>query len=146
MHQIEKNGSIQQVATLGENHKFLVLGVNNRLDLMQFNLRLGEYFDLSLLDSKPAGSLLNVIKTVDNQILAGDIMKGLTVFDVKELRNQVELWEGPSSPQSNIWINDIVVLSPSRYLVCDKERNIIIFERKLKPVTELETFKLQVVA
>ena len=73
-------------------------------------------------------------------------MKGLTVFDVREIRNQVELWEGPSSPQSNIWVNDIVILSPSRYLVCDKERNLIVFERKLKPVTELETFKLQVVA
>jgi antitoxin (DNA-binding transcriptional repressor) of toxin-antitoxin stability system len=79
-------------------------------------------------------------------VLAGDIMKGLTVFDVREIRNQVELWEGPSSPQSNIWVNDIVILSPSRYLVCDKERNLIVFERKLKPVTELETFKLQVVA
>lgn len=75
-----------------------MLGVNNRLDLMQFNLRPGDFFDLSLLDSKPAGSLLNVIKTVDNQVLAGDIMKGLTIFDVKEIRNQVELWEGPSSP------------------------------------------------
>ena len=73
-------------------------------------------------------------------------MKGLTVFDVREIRNQVEIWEGPSSPQSNIWVNDIVILSPSRYLVCDKERNLIVFERKLKPVTELETFKLQVVA
>ena len=73
-------------------------------------------------------------------------MKGLTVFDVREIRNKVELWEGPSSPQSNIWVNDIVILSPSRYLVCDKERNLIVFERKLKPVTELETFKLQVVA
>lgn len=134
------------MATLGENHKYLVLAVNNRLDLLQFNLRLGENFDLSLLDSKAAGSLLNVVKTVGHQVLAGDIMKGLTVFDVREIRNQVELWEGPSSPQSNIWVNDIVILSPSKYLVCDKERNLIIFERKLKPVTELETFKLQVVA
>ena len=66
VHQTEKNGSIQQVATLGENHKYLVLAVNNRLDLLQFNLRLGENFDLSLLDSKAAGSLLNVVKTVDN--------------------------------------------------------------------------------
>ena len=60
-------------------------------------------------------------------------MKGLTVFDVREIRNQVELWEGPSSPQSNIWVNDIVILSPSRYLVCDKERNLIVFERKSSP-------------
>ena len=29
VHQTEKNGSIQQVATLGENHKYLVLAVNS---------------------------------------------------------------------------------------------------------------------
>ena len=75
-------------------------------------------------------------------------MKGLTVFDVKEhpRNNQVELIEGPSSPHSNIWINDVLILSQSRYLVVDKEKNIIIFERHMKPTNELQSFKLSVVA
>lgn len=130
------------------NHKYLVVAVNNRVDLYQFNLRLGEQFDIFLHSSKPAGSFLQVLRTVDNQIIAGDIMKGLTVFDVKEhpRNNQVELIEGPSSPHSNIWINDVLILSQSRYLVVDKEKNIIIFERHMKPTNELQSFKLSVVA
>lgn len=89
-----------------------------------------------------------VVKTVDNQIIAGDTIKGITVFDVKEhpRNNSVELMEGPSSPHSNIWVNDILILSPSRYLVVDKEKNIIIFERHLKPTNEIQSFKLSVIA
>ena len=131
---------------MGDNHKYLVLGVNNRLDLMQFNLQLGEKFDVFMHDSKPCGTLVNIVRTIDNQVLAADIMKGLTVFDVKETRSSVELIEGPSSPHSCLWINDILILSPSRYLVVDKERNFIVFERNLKPTNEIQTFKLSIVA
>jgi len=49
-------------------------------------------------------------------------MKGVMIFDVKEHRNnKVVLMEGPSSPHSNIWVNDILILSENRILVVDKE-------------------------
>ena len=67
------------------------------------------------------------------------MIKGLTIFDVKEhpRTGQAELVEGPSSPQSNIWINNMLVLSNSRFLVIDKEMNLLVFERNLKPTNEL---------
>ena len=59
-------------------------------------------------------------------------MKGIIIFDLKEQRNNnVVLMEGPCSPHSNIWVNDILVLAENRYLVVDKEKNIIVFEREL---------------
>lgn len=65
-------------------------------------------------------------------------MKGIIIFDLKELKNNnVILMEGPSSPQSNIWVNDILVLAENRYLVVDKEKNIIVFERELLPSNEI---------
>ena len=65
-------------------------------------------------------------------------MKGVIVFDVKEHRsNKVLLIEGPSSPHSNIWVNDILILAENRYLVVDKEKNILIFERIMNPVNEI---------
>lgn len=65
-------------------------------------------------------------------------MKGIIIFDLKELKNNnVILMEGPSSPQSNIWVNDILILAENRYLVVDKEKNIIVFERELLPSNEI---------
>ena len=74
-------------------------------------------------------------------------MKGIIIFDLKELKNNnVILMEGPSSPQSNIWVNDILILAENRYLVVDKEKNIIVFERELLPSNEIKHYKLNVVA
>jgi hypothetical protein len=66
-------------------------------------------------------------------------MKGIIIFDLKEIKNNnsVILLEGPTSPQSNIWVNDILVLAENRYLVVDKEKNIIVFERELLPTNEI---------
>jgi len=65
-------------------------------------------------------------------------MKGIIVFDLKEHRNnKVLLVEGPSSPHSNIWVNDILILAENRYLVVDKEKNVLVFERNMNPINEI---------
>lgn len=111
-----------------QNSKYIVFAINNRIDLYQFNLKLGDNFDFIFCDSKVAGTFLQIVKTIKNQIVVGDIMKGIIVFDLKEHRsNKVVLMEGPSSPHSNIWVNDILILSENKYLVVDKEMNILIF-------------------
>jgi hypothetical protein len=79
-----------------------------------------------------------VVRTIKNQIIVGDIMKGIIVFDLKEHRNnKVLLVEGPSSPHSNIWVNDILILAENRYLVVDKEKNVLVFERNMNPINEI---------
>jgi len=116
----------------------MVIAINNRIELYQFNLRLGDNIDLIIKDTKTAGTFLQIIKTFQNQIIVGDIMKGIIIFDLKEHRNNnVVLMEGPCSPHSNIWVNDILVLAENRYLVVDKEKNIIVFERELLPTNEI---------
>lgn len=50
---------------------------------------------------------------MENQVIVGDIMKGVIIFDVKEKKGtqgKVQLVEGPSSSLANIWVNEIVVL------------------------------------
>jgi hypothetical protein len=60
------------------------------------------------------------------------------VFDLKEGRQaKFTLVEGPSSGQVNTWVNDILVLSPSKYLVVDNHRNIFVFQRNLEPTNEI---------
>ena len=87
------------------------------------------------------------MKTVENQIVVGDMMKGIMVFDVKEGRqNKVALCEGPSSCQINVWVNEILILSRDKYLVLDRDKNIFIFQRNMKPTNEIQKFKLSVVA
>jgi hypothetical protein len=54
------------MATLRENHKYLALGVNNRLILYSLNLRHGHQFDIISHDSKVSGTFAQCIKTIDN--------------------------------------------------------------------------------
>jgi hypothetical protein len=87
------------------------------------------------------------MRTVGSQVIVGDILKGIIVFDVVEGRQgKVTLQEGPSSGQVNTWVNDILVLSPNKYMVMDHMRNIFVFERNLEPVNEVEKFQLKIVA
>ena len=86
------------MSTLRENHKYLCLGINNRVILYSLNLKHGNSFDIIAHDSKVSGTFAQCMKTIDFQIVVGDIMKGLMVFDVKEGRQgKVTLVEGPSS-------------------------------------------------
>ena len=137
------------------NSKYLGLAINNRVDLYLFNLRYGDNFDLVAQDQRAAGSYIVTLKTSGNQIVVGDLMKGLIVFDVKESLNQAQsrgtagratLSEGPSSSHCNVWVNDVLILANNRFLVVDKERNILIFERQMQPTNEIERFKLRTVA
>ena len=76
-------GSIQSMATLKENHEYLAIGINNRVIIYSLNLRLGNIFDLIAHDSKVSGTFIQCIKTIDKQIIVGDIMKGVIIFDLK---------------------------------------------------------------
>jgi hypothetical protein len=86
LHQTACAGSIQAIETIGENHKYLALAMNNKVVLHTFNMRHGYHFDLSEQDSKVSGTFAQCMKVIDNQIVVGDIMKGVMVFDVKEGR------------------------------------------------------------
>ena len=46
----------------------------------------------------------------------------------------------------NIWVNEILILSKSKYMVMDKEKNIFILERNLRPTNEIQKYKLKSVA
>lgn len=98
VHQLSCAGGVQAISTLRENHKYLTLAVSNRVVLYSFNMRHGHQFDLIEHDSKVSGTFAQSMKTIENQIVVGDMMKGIMVFDVKEGRqNKVALCEGPSS-------------------------------------------------
>jgi hypothetical protein len=86
VHELKTPGSIQCMATLKENHKYLALGINNRVILYSLNLKHGNSFDIISHDSKVSGTFAQCMKTIDSQIVVGDIMKGVMVFDVKEGR------------------------------------------------------------
>ena len=147
VHELKTPGSIQCMATLKENHKYLALGINNRVILYSLNLKHGNSFDIISHDSKVSGTFAQCMKTIDSQIVVGDIMKGVMVFDVKEGRQgKIQLVEGPSSCQMNIWVNEILILSKNKYMVMDKEKNIFILGRNLKPTNEVQKYKLTSVA
>ena len=81
---------------------------------------------------------MQCIKTIGDQIIVGDVLKGLLVLDLKEGRqSKFTLVEGPSSGQVNTWVNDILILSKTKYMVMDHSRNIFVFERNLAPINEV---------
>jgi len=59
-------GSIQAIATMGENHKFLVIGQNNSISLYNFALSISQDIMLMKLDSKVSGAYVQCIKTIDD--------------------------------------------------------------------------------
>ena len=63
MKSIDASGSVQAIGTLRENHKFLVLGQNNKLSLFNFVLVHGPDVVLTKLDSKVSGTYVQCIKT-----------------------------------------------------------------------------------
>jgi len=150
-----QGGAVTSMGTLLANHKYLALAINNRIDLYLFNLRYGDNFDLVLQDQRTAGTYTQTVKTCGSQIVVGDLMKGLIVLDIKEHNHlpqsranggRATLSEGPSSSHCNVWVNDVLILAINRYLVVDKERNILIFERQMHPTNEIERFKLRTVS
>lgn len=70
-------------------------------------------------------------------------MKAITIFDFKESRATKMLQEGPHSHHS-IWVNNVLVLSNSAYMVFDREKNIFVFERCLQPTSDVEKLQLQI--
>lgn len=46
----------------------------------------------------------------------------------------------------NIWVNEILILTKTKYMVLDKDKNIFIMERNMKPTNEIEKYKLKIVA
>lgn len=46
----------------------------------------------------------------------------------------------------NIWVNEILILTKTKYMVLDKDKNIFIMERNMRPTNEIEKYKLKVVA
>jgi len=71
--------------------------------------------------------------------------RGVMTFELKEARqNKLKLVESASTHIS-MWVNCIVPISASRFLVFDQERNIFIFEKNLLPTTIEEKFKLKLI-
>lgn len=114
--------------------------------MYSLNLKHGHKFEIEFLDSKLGGSFIQVIKTLNNQVVVGDIMNGVCVFDLVEGRQNKVTLQGPCSSHLNIWVNDIVILSKSQYLVADKLHNIFILERILDPKNEIQKYSLYTVA
>jgi hypothetical protein len=54
------------MATLKENHKYLALGINNRVILYSLNLKHGNSFDIISHDSKVSGTFAQCMKTIDS--------------------------------------------------------------------------------
>ena len=102
---------------------------------------------MNKLDSKVSGAYVQCIRTAGDQVIVGDILKGVMIFDLKEGRqSKFSLVEGPASGQVNTWVNDILVIAPNKYLVTDHMRNIFVFERNMAPTNEIQKYQLKVIA
>lgn len=80
-------------------------------------------------------------------IVVGDMTgRGVATFELKPCRlNQVKLVESASSHIS-LWVNSIVALSDSQFIVFDHEGNLFIFQKNLYPTCIEEKLKLRLKA
>lgn len=76
-------------------------------------------------------------------IVVGDMTgRGVATFELKECRlSHVKIVESASSHIS-LWVNSIVALSDSQFIVFDHEGNLFIFQKNLFPTCIEEKLKL----
>jgi len=133
IHSEDHMASVQTISTLFDNHQALVLGLNNSVSLSTFSLLANSEVEIQAKQSKPCGSFVIQACVQGSQVIVGDVMKGVKIFDVVMQNQQYILAEGPSSKSMSIWVNTIVPLAQNKFMVSDKERNMFIFERHMKP-------------
>ena len=114
--------------------------------------RLGK---LDLLCQKSSGTFIQSIvklispsssKTLDGlaeSIIVGDMTgRGISTFELKPCRlSQVKIVESASTHIS-LWVNSIVALSDSQFIVFDNDGNLFIFQKNLYPTCIEEKLKL----
>lgn len=94
---IDMQGSVQAICSLRENHQFLTIGQNNKVSLYSFQVCTTDV-SLVRLDTKVCGCYVQCIQTSKDQIIVGDVLKGVVVLDLKESRHsKFTMVEGPSS-------------------------------------------------
>lgn len=68
--------------------------------------------------------------------------RGISTFELKECRQtKVKIVESASTHIS-LWVNSIVALSDSQFIVFDKDGNLFIFQKNLYPTCIEEKLKL----
>eukprot|EP00347_Sterkiella_histriomuscorum_P011081 403373826 len=142
-HSFQTNGSVQSIAMLRDD-KYLVLGVNNDLQLFSMQIKPQE-IKLQLLQTLQVGTAIQQIFAVNNTVVVGDIMRALYTFDFKE-QKQNKLLNESAHTNHSIWVNTMLPLSESNTMVFDKECNMFVFNKNLLPTNDHEKFKLNMVA
>jgi len=155
-------GSVQSVLVT-DHSKFLILGVNNQIQAYDFATfmptmrgttvqKLGK---LDFLSQKSSGTFIqSIVKLVSpnaettpeglaESIVVGDMTgRGVSTFELKECRQtKVKIVESACSHIS-LWVNSIVALSESQFIVFDHEGNLFIFQKNLYPTCIEEKLKL----
>lgn len=67
-----------------EGGRYLIVGVNQEVRVYQVAVLPGPNFSLTLVDKKVKGTFVTDIKIVGNTVFVGDILRSVTVFELKE--------------------------------------------------------------
>lgn len=134
------------IQTLKEDHKYLVLGINNSLKLYTFIAKSSGDFKVEFMQSKEYGTLINDIKVVQNTIAIGDLQKAIMIYEFKESRSQNNkcLTESAHANET-MWVNKILALNPYQFMAFDIDRNVFIYERAQLPTNDKEKYKLNLI-
>ena len=68
----------------GTDNKYLIAGINNELYFITVNVASLKTFKLTLISKLFKNTCIQDIKIVDNTIFVGDLMKSVTVFEIKD--------------------------------------------------------------
>jgi|LauGreDrversion4_2_1035121.scaffolds.fasta_scaffold76652_2 hypothetical protein len=68
----------------GTDNKYLIAGINNELYFITVNVASLKTFKLNLISKLFKNTCIQDIKIVDNTIFVGDLMKSVTVFEIKD--------------------------------------------------------------
>lgn len=78
------NGSVNALEMMGAESKYLVAGIHNELHFFTLTAATAKTFKLTLNSKSFKNTCIQDIKVVNNTIFVGDLMKSVTVFDIKE--------------------------------------------------------------
>lgn len=80
------NGSVQALATVFDDSRYLVAGINNRVSAFKLDIKQGPTFQLTEIEHMDRGNCITEIKVAGDggTIFVGDMMRSISVIDLRE--------------------------------------------------------------
>ena len=119
-------------------------------------MKAGPTFILKLLRKISRGSCISDIRVFNKTIYAGDILRSLSIYELKEVPRLGGNYHHNNLPQQDakleelsqhlqqVWVTALLPLNEEQVLCFDRQRNIMLFKRTMDSLNDQQRHKVAV--